>query len=165
MGITIEKAGAATIVSRAEVEDPKARLRAELAALREKREAEQTDPELRELEEDLAFEKACAAAKPGERIGRARLEPGQIIFRQLSKSMFRRIIDAAKVPPGKSPMTDAQAAEAQRIVSEQVARECLISPSWETFDGWLVEYPLAMGAYRDALDEHNDAHRRDHAAK
>lgn len=164
MGITIEKAGGST-AGRVEFDDPKDRLRAELGTLRAKRVIKQIDPELQELQEDLDFEKACAAAKDGERIGRVRLEPGQIIFRQVSKSMFRRIVDATEVPHGKPPMTAAQEAEAQRIVSEQVARECLISPSWETFEGWLIEYPLATGAYREALDEHNDAHRRDRAAK
>jgi hypothetical protein len=169
MGLTIEKEG-----SRRTFPDGSATVEMREMTAREKLEAELAgltppdDPEaerIRWLQEEIAFRKAEKSAKPNERIGHLRVEPGHLIFRQIFREEFERIDRADQVAPGKPPMTEAQAADATRIATEQVLQACLKSPDWGTFQQWLVTYPTVYREYSNALNDHNSAHRRERAAK
>jgi hypothetical protein len=154
MGLTIEKEG-----SRRTFPDGSATVEMREMTAREKLEAELaglTPPDDPEAERIRWLQ---------EEIGHLRVEPGHLIFRQIFREEFERIDRADQVAPGKPPMTEAQAADATRIATEQVLQACLKSPDWGTFQQWLVTYPTVYREYSNALNDHNSAHRRERAAK
>jgi hypothetical protein len=154
---TVEVAGAP--------QSKRSALLAELAKIQGPPKDSAYEEECRRLEEDIAFARADKAAKPGERIGRKRVEPGQLIFRQMSRAEIQRIAQADVTLPGKPEMTLGQAAEARRIATEQVVFDCLKAPSREVYEQWRAVWPTLDGAYIEALNEHNDVYRRERSEK
>src|SRR5512134_1161350 len=78
-------------------EAERAKLLAELAALTVPDEYDEN----RELREEVEYRRVVRAAAPHERIGRLKLEPGQLCFRQMSRAEFKRIDECDQVPPGR----------------------------------------------------------------
>lgn len=161
MGLTIE---ATNHEQRAGELTQKDRLVEELAALHAA-DTDPEDPETRELLEDIAFEKAKNRAAKDVRLGRLRVDPGQIIFRQWSAAEMKAVNDAGKAAPGRPEMTTAQADLAARIATQKIMQACMKSPSPEVYAQWCVLYPLLEAEYITALNDHNAAYRRARSAK
>lgn len=137
------------------------RLEAELAALTAKQEtAEQR--RLRELQEDVDFERLKAKASAEVRLARFLIEGGgQVVFRQFTLGEVRAI----EVADEKPEMTAEQASAARKMVTLATVRKALISPALPEYDRLTSLYPLLDGEIVQAMNAHNHAYRRERLGK
>lgn len=125
-------------------------LQAELNGLRTP-EPTAAEARLRDLKEDLAFEKAKKKYAK-DNVGRLRVEPGQLVFRQLYKLEIDRQAVAEEGP-------------ATTMVNEMNIKAALLEPSWEEYQEWCHRYPFLPGEYTTALSGHMRATRREREGK
>lgn len=135
-----------------------AALRAEYATLA----PEPVDEELRRAREDLEFAKAQKRMGPKVRLGRLRVEPGQIIFRGLTTSEIAQV-DAAyrEEEEGEllAPLPNPAKGKGA-LLSRVLSRHAVISPDQATLAEWCELYSMLDRELGSAVTEHNMATRK-----
>lgn len=127
----------------------------EAALLAEIREAEEETrarrAAAREREEDARFAEYQAKATAPVRLGEARFEPGQAIFRQIDLTT-KRVIET-KPEDQRGPLIEAE------------FRAAVVYPAASDLAKWELEYPNIVADIMMAWGDHNRSVRRDRLGK
>lgn len=100
----------------------------------------------RERQEDARFAEMIAKATGAIRLGEARFEPGQVIFRQIDITT-KRLIEA-KAEDDRGPLIEAE------------FNAAILYPAQQALGEWELQYPGIRADIMMAWGDHNRATRR-----